>query len=309
MKTLDHFRHTRPPDRVAQNSGPVPVESRLAGRILRYAHAFTLLELLVVISILGLIAAIAMPVLNNFKPNYTANTTRTLLDELSRARQLAISQRTTVYMVFVPTNFWNDANYPVVASDPVEKAKMDKLLDKQLIGYSFVSLRSMGDQPGSPTVRYLSAWKPLPEGAFIALSKFGDFAPPPISTNDFNGNRFIAFPVQVFPKTTKVPFPSEFARRGRPVTPYIKLPYLAFDYMGRLVRFDDQTGQQLRPANEIIPIAKGNIAYARDQVTKAPIAALPNALENPPGNSTNAYNLVSIDWVTGRARGIQQEVR
>jgi len=33
--------------------------------------------------------------------------TRQMLDDVGRARQLAISQHTTVYMVFVPENFWN----------------------------------------------------------------------------------------------------------------------------------------------------------------------------------------------------------
>src|SRR6266571_5117108 len=68
--------------------------------------AFTLIELLVVISIVGLLAGLAVPVVNNFKPNVVAGATRQLLDDVARARQYAISQRTTVFMVFVPTNFW-----------------------------------------------------------------------------------------------------------------------------------------------------------------------------------------------------------
>src|SRR6266566_7565952 len=73
--------------------------------------AFTLIELLVVISIVGLLAGLAVPVVNNFKPNVVAGATRQLLDDVARARQYAISQRTTVFMVFVPTNFWNDGAY------------------------------------------------------------------------------------------------------------------------------------------------------------------------------------------------------
>ncbi len=266
---------------------------------------FTLLELLVVIAIIGIIAAIAMPVMNNFKPNYTANATRTLLDELSRARQLAISQRTTVYMVFIPTSFTNDPAYGILPL--LEKNKALKLLDTQLIGYAFVSLRSMGDQPGRPSVRYLSDWRTLPEGAFIAVNKFL----PNNQVLTIYTNGLPAFQVVGFNRTSWVPFPSAEAApyKLNPVRqPYVTLPYIAFDYMGRLAAFDAYN-RPVPARNEIIPLAKGSISFPRDPNTKQPIPGLPMVTESPPGNWTNAYNLVSIEWLTGRARGIQQEVR
>src|SRR5262249_45418364 len=74
-------------------------------------RAFTLLEILVVISVIGVLAAISAAVISHFKPNVTASATRQLLDDVARARQLAIINRTTVYMVFVPTNFYKDPAY------------------------------------------------------------------------------------------------------------------------------------------------------------------------------------------------------
>src|ERR1017187_10723903 len=72
--------------------------------------AFTLIELLVVIAILGIMAGLTVPVLKNFaRSDATLGASRQLLDGVARARQLAISQRTTVYMVFVPQNFWTIA--------------------------------------------------------------------------------------------------------------------------------------------------------------------------------------------------------
>src|SRR5687767_5007475 len=74
----------------------------------RANDACTLLELLTVIAIIGIVVAITLPVLDNFRPDPGATAARQLLDDLSRARQMAIAQRTTVYMVFVQTNFWRD---------------------------------------------------------------------------------------------------------------------------------------------------------------------------------------------------------
>src|SRR5580704_4275477 len=73
----------------------------------RHLFAFTLIELLVVISIMGVIAALAVPAMKNLgKANVQASAARQLLDDVGRARQLAISDHTTVYMIFVRTNFW-----------------------------------------------------------------------------------------------------------------------------------------------------------------------------------------------------------
>src|SRR5437667_791593 len=138
-----------------------------------HAAAFTLIELLVVISIVGLLAGLAVPVVNNFKPNVVAGATRQLLDDVARARQYAISQRTTVFMVFVPTNFWNDPYYSSSVTTPTDLAKATNLLDKQWIAYNFVALRTLGDQPGRGKARYLSSWRTLPEGVLVAPQKFG----------------------------------------------------------------------------------------------------------------------------------------
>ena len=66
--------------------------------------AFTLLELLVVLAIIGILAGISLPTIHAFKPNPAAVAAQQLLDDVARARQLAISQRTTVFMVFLPQN-------------------------------------------------------------------------------------------------------------------------------------------------------------------------------------------------------------
>lgn len=272
--------------------------------------AFTLLELLVVIAIIGILAAIALPNLNALKPSVMAAASRQMLDDVARARQLAISQRTTVFMVFVPTNFWNDPAYTSLNAE--DRRKAANLFDKQLVGYNFVSLRSMGDQPGNYTPRYLSSWKTLPDGVFLAPQKFGARNPaqPMRATNWVtDATTGLTRPLEIytiggFLYTNNIPFPDENSQ-STPQRTYVWLPYIAFNSLGQLVDgFNNPLG-----ANELLPLGLGNVGFARDQATKLPVAASPSINETPKGNVTNAFNIVSIDWLTGRARMERQEVR
>jgi prepilin-type N-terminal cleavage/methylation domain-containing protein len=256
--------------------------------------AFSLIELLVVIAIIGILAAISMPVFKNLRAtDAMAASTRQLLDDVARARQYAISQRTTVYMIFCPQDFWNDPAF--AALSPTEKVKAAKLYGKQLTAYAFVTLRSVGEQPGQISPRYLSPWHVMPDGAVIPSFKFfaRNFFPavqdPPLPAT---ANRI--FRVAGFSVTNNIPFPSsEVYAPGRT---YVSVPYLAFDFQGKLVSGVD----------EYIPLARGSVSYTRN-AHKSAAQSPPTVAESPAGNSTNAFSLVHIDWLTGRARLEKQE--
>jgi len=254
----------------------------------RHPSGFTLIELLVVIAILGIMAGLTVPVLKNFaKSDATLGASRQLLDGVARARQLAMSQRTTVYMVFVPTNFWASAGW-LNSLTPAQQTAATNLCDKQLTGYIFVSLRSVGDQPGQGVPHYLAPWQTLPDNTFIAAQKFYT------SNNIVDQISGATYSISEFNYTNKFPFPTETTLiTGN--TPY--LPYIAFNYLGQLTI----DGVDMSGYDEYIPIAKGSVLVARDPFTKAFQFNPPDVAENPPGNSINSYNIVHIGRLTGRA--------
>jgi prepilin-type N-terminal cleavage/methylation domain-containing protein len=245
-------------------------------------NAFTLIELLAVITIIAIIAMLVGPVLSHFrKGDAMLAATRQMLDDVAAARQLAISQRTTVYMVFVRDGFWN--NIPIAQYS----VRVTNLCDKQLTGYSFISLRSVGDQPGQGAPRYLlSNWRKLPESIFIVPEKFNIPTTPPFPIDDPLNPGQTLFRIAPFNQAV-VPFPTADAPAST-----VAWPCIAFNYLGQLISGQD----------EFIPLAHGSISYYRDPKTKALDLQPLVAEERPPNNSRISYNIIHIDWLTGRAR-------
>ena len=285
-----------------------PATCSLQPATCNHSRAFTLLEMLVVIAILGIIAGLAVPALKNLgKSDAAVSAARQLLDDIGRARQLAISQRTTVYMVFVPTNFWNNLNYNSGAASttwfnnlsPDQRSIVTNLCDNQLTGYALIGQGTVGDQPGRHNWRYLSSWQNLPAGTFIAASKFSPPNQPlPSAVANFNNGNFNIYGFA----TNMVPFPVETNS-----VLFLNLPCLVFDSFGHLLDQKGNIGSQ----HEYIPLAQGSVAPAVNSSTKTyplylpgppVLPAYPSVLENPPGNSTNiSANIIDIDPLTGRA--------
>jgi prepilin-type N-terminal cleavage/methylation domain-containing protein len=265
---------------------------------------FTLIEMLVVIAILGIIAGLAVPALKNLgKSNANVSAARQLLDDVGRARQLALANRTTVYMVFVPTNFWADSGGNFLNTSQwwqnltvAQQTTVTNLADQQLSGYNFIAYGALGDQPGRHAWHYLSTWQSLPQGTFISPKKFY-WPVQPYQFTPVPGGQ--TFSISQFNTRTDFPFPTE---QSTNYNNSVTLPWIAFNYQGQLTT----NGSDPVTYHELIPLAHGSIYPAMNpskqlQLGNAAVSS-PSVQLIPPNNDTSiSYNIIDIDPLTGRA--------
>jgi prepilin-type N-terminal cleavage/methylation domain-containing protein len=272
--------------------------------------AFTLIELLVCIAIMLVLAGLVAPTLASFRrDDAMVSATRQLLDDFGRARQLAMSERTTVSIVFVPTDFWKSPNWASVPASIQASQTVTQLYAAQWSGYCMFALRRVGDQPGENMPRDLMRLKTLPAGTFFSPRKFPG--------NRQSAPAYPGAPLRIgsdidvysFSTTSAVPFPTaDMVLNGSPAA-YVDMPYIAFNYLGQLVGPDGN----ILPYDENIPLVGGSISYWRDQTGMPiqPLAGQPgiaSVAEIPPGNDVGtAYNVIHIDRLTGRARLERQD--
>src|SRR5438093_7829323 len=216
-------------------------------------RALTLTELLVVIGIIGAVAAISIPALKGITKSQTINNaTRQLMEDLALARQYAILNRSVVHMVFVPPYVTNIILTPL-DSTTNDIALLKRLESGAFTTYAIYAERTVGDQPGRPRPRYLSPWKSLPDGVFIAEREFIVLDPDPkLEDKKWTSQAAITRPLHY---AGGFSFPSITAR-----LPQV-LPHISFDAQGMILAHDANGNRYY--TDEYIDLARGSVFSAR----------------------------------------------
>jgi hypothetical protein len=213
-----------------------------------------------------------------------------LLDDLALARQRAMVNRSTVYMVFVPPQqSWASNGY----NTQVVNNQVTNLLMHQYCAYALVSLSSVGDQPGQHYPRYLTDWRRLPSGVFFAPFEF--YFPSTGYTNIYTTNTLsgtiITNTISPWNTVNNVPFPSLYGANVN-----MTLPCIGFTPQGTLTTNSSQ----------YIVLAHGSIFYPTD-TNGNPLFQPPNVFEVPPGNDVSSPNIIQIDALTARSTLVQNQ--
>jgi hypothetical protein len=257
----------------------------------RSERGITLVEMIVVVAIAVIMMRLLLPAfkgLGGSKQSFAA--TIQFIGDLSTARLMAMNNGSPVYVVFMPLA--GHINDPSLSSTLLPNPKPyfelpnggNPKLGGQLVSYAFYAEYVLGDSLGSPSKRWLSDWKQLPEGAFFPSQMLRDLM---VENNDYGntpGNDHLLI---------------RHVRNSGPPGIDMKLPYIGFDARGGVIGVPRKSDQ-----GAIIRLVEGGVLPPEKNPSTGEYswndATGFNADE--PLNIGRAENYVLINFQTGRAR-------
>ena len=257
----------------------------------RSERGITLVEMIVVVAIAVMMMRLLLPAfkgLGGSKQSFAATTQ--FIGDLSTARLMAMNNGSPVYVVFMPlAQPWGSPPTSQIQGNPQAGLRPyfelpnggNPRLGGQLVSYAFYAEYVLGDSLGSPSRRWLSDWKQLPEGAFFPSEMLKElFDDNRDYENSLGSNKELYIP---------------HVRNNGPSGPAMFLPYIGFNGRGRLIGVMEKPNDRGR----IIRLVEGGVLPPEiDSSTGNYLVQ--NADE--PLNIERAENYVLINFHTGRAQ-------
>ena len=300
---------------------PSPFSSRFRRGTPPIPRAFTLVELLVVMSLIGLITFMAIPAFRGFgQENVIGAAQRQVQDDLSYTRLQAIRNRAPAYMVFFQPAFEGDEDFskklnqshqtlltlPQVTDE--DRKFRDSALrvftntfPQQYAAYAIYTEAAVGEQPGVRRRRYLTEWRSLPEGSIFPTNAL-QLRLPPFVTGIQNQILFTNL------NALEVPFPIGPDRAGDSLKlGTVLLPAIGFDSQGRLFNFGKDgkpKGNGTTLADRFVAVGIGSAVLPRKsalgQTNQFDFFGIADVVETPRQNYTN--HILRISALTGRVK-------
>ncbi len=270
-----------------------------------------------VLAIIGALAAVTVPAFKGFGQSNSFTTgQRQMIDDLGFARQVAIKSRSTVYVLFAPTNahlqqpLFLSLNATTYGSFPREAlSTLTNVVLGQYASYALYAQRKVGEQPGVDRPRYITEWKTLPQGVIFPKEMFLG-ADPAVKLPVEKRVQHLAQRGFPFPVVLKDQLLTEQMTLWGGPDKLPQLPFIAFDPTGRI---SDQTyaglqgpkGEAILPgADVVIGVAPGSVLMQRDTNSVVMLGG-GDVVEAPRFGYTNG--LIRISYYTGRARLVKNQ--
>lgn len=284
------------------------------------SRAFTLIELLVVLAIIGTLAAIAVPTFKGFgRSNAFTAGQRQLVDDLKYARQLAIKNRSTVYILFAPTNSWaQQATFSALSAQfggfrDEALTVLTNVVLGQYSSYAIYTQRRLGEQPGVERPRYLTEWRSLPQGVIFPREMLGltDASVGPAATNRPHRLAQANFPFPlVIPGVDLRNHYSGSTPIWNGLANMPVVPFIAFDPSGRIADVTyaglrDALGNPVLPGSDVVlAVGPGSVLPPKQPDGQVRLGVA-DVVETPRFGYTNG--LIRVSYYTGRARLIKNQ--
>ena len=259
----------------------------------RRAGGFTLVELLVVVSIMLLMLKLTLPSLKGLMGGAADSMARSqLIGDLNSARTLALRNGTPVYVVFMPL-LTEARRFTRLCRGPGDldaylNGEGNPVLGEQSIGYAIYAEFLPGDQPSSPSKRWLTDWKQLPGGFYFAKEDIMNIW----ESADASGvdNR-LAF------NTLK----NGHRREDGIVTRKIYLPYIMYNSRGELSALGNPG--EVRVGDFYLSLTKGGV-LPPEKLSNGKYH-LGNSERDDAANKKRVW--LHINGITGRAGVLEEE--